>query len=178
MGAGEARGIARAGASLRRAHAATRGFAVKTALENTAGQGTGLGHTVGQLAAIMNACGDAGRLALCFDTAHGFAAGYDIRTSEGYDGLWEDVARLIGIDHVSVIHLNDARREAGSRVDRHAHIGQGTIGKAAFARIMTDPRFGAVPKIIETPKEGEMDRKNLRLLRRLASPGSRVGKKP
>jgi len=168
MGAGEARGIARVGAALRRAHAATPGLAVKTVLENTAGQGTSLGYAVSQLAAIIAASGDPDRLAMCFDTAHGFAAGYDISTSEGYAGLWEEVERLIGLERLTVIHLNDAKREVGSRIDRHAHIGQGRIGQAAFKRILVDPRFASVPKIIETPKEGDMDRRNLRLLRRLA----------
>jgi deoxyribonuclease-4 len=169
VGAGEARGITRVAAALRRAHAATPGFAVKTVLENTAGQGSSLGPTVAQLAAIMDAAGDAGRLGLCIDTAHAFAAGYDLRTPEGYSGLWDEVARLIGSARLAVVHLNDARRELGSRVDRHAHIGQGYLGRQAFARILSDPYLAAVPKIIETPKEGDMDHKNLGLLRRLAS---------
>jgi len=168
MGAGEERGLRRIASALRRAHARTSGFEVKTVLENTAGQGTGLGHRFEQLARIIDDVDAPDRLRICFDTAHAFAAGYDFRTPRGYAAFWEDVDRLIGLENLAIFHLNDSRRDVGSRVDRHAHIGRGKIGREAFGRLMRDRRFGRVPKVLETPKEGDMDRRNLALLRRLA----------
>ena len=104
------------------------------------------------------------------DTAHAFAAGYDLREAPGAEKMWGELDRTVGLSRLRVMHLNDAKREVGSRVDRHTHIGQGEIGKDSFGRLMRDPRFARVPKIIETPKVDDMDRKNLSLLRRMASP--------
>ncbi len=168
VGAGEVRGLRAVAGAIRRAHRATRGFAVRTVLENTAGQGTGLGYVFAHLAEIIDRSGERDRLGLCFDTAHGFAAGYDFTRPAGYVALWDEIDRRIGLDRLRAIHLNDAKREAGSRIDRHAHIGQGRIGKRAFGWIMRDPRFARVPKILETPKEDDMDRTNLKILRSMA----------
>ena len=170
MGAGEARGLGRIARALERVLRATQGARVFIALENTAGQGSGLGYRFEQIAALFAGVSDPGRLRICFDTAHALAAGYDFRTREGYTAMWDEIERLIGLRNLAIFHLNDSLKTAGSRVDRHTHIGRGEIGREPFAWILADPRFVAVPKVIETPKENEMDRKNLALLRRLARP--------
>jgi deoxyribonuclease-4 len=167
-GAGEKRGLRRAIAALDRVHRATRGSRVRIAIEITAGQGTSLGWRFEQVAAILAGLADGSRAAVCFDTAHALAAGYDLRTPEAYAALWERFDREIGLDRLAFFHLNDSRTPLGSRVDRHAHIGRGEIKRAPFGWILRDERFRMVPKVIETPKEDDMDRKNLALLRRLA----------
>jgi len=167
-GAGEAAGLRRVVGALDRVHRATAGSVVRTALEVTAGQGNSLGWRFEQLRAVLDRLADPVRACVCFDTAHAFAAGYDLRTPEAYASLWERFDREIGLRHLAFFHLNDSRTPLGSRVDRHAHIGRGEIGRAPFGWILRDARFRAIPKVIETPKEGDMDRKNLALLRRLA----------
>ncbi len=169
MGAGEARGLKRISGALDRIHASTKGVRAKTVIENTAGQGSNLGWRFEQLAHLAATVSDPDRVRICFDTAHAFAAGYNFRTPAAYDGLWAEIDRLVGLERVAVFHLNDSLTEAGSRVDRHAHIGQGKIGREPFGRILRDPRFRGVIKVIETPKKGDMDRRNLALLRRLAA---------
>jgi deoxyribonuclease IV len=167
-GAGEKRGLRRAIAALDRVHRATRPSRVRIAIEITAGQGTSLGWRFEQVAAILTGVADPSRVCVCFDTAHALAAGYDLRTPETYAALWDRFDREIGLEHLAFFHLNDSRTPLGSRVDRHAHIGRGEIKRAPFGWILRDERFRAVPKVIETPKEGDMDRRNLALLRRLA----------
>ena len=167
-GAGESRGLRRVIGALNRIHRATRGSAVRTGIEITAGQGTSLGWRFGQIAAILQGLKEPARACVCFDTAHAFAAGYDLRTRKAYRRLWRDFDTRIGLRHLALFHLNDSCTPLGSRVDRHAHIGRGEIGTAPFGWILTDARFRAIPKVIETPKEGGMDRRNLALLRRLA----------
>jgi deoxyribonuclease-4 len=174
MGAGDARGLRRIAGALRRIHAATSGMRVKTTIENTAGQGSALGSRLSQIARLLDASGESARLRVCFDTAHAFAAGYDFRSREQYRALWDEFEGLIGLKKLAIFHLNDSVREAGSLVDRHAHIGQGRIGRKPFGWLMTDARFRRVPKIIETPKRGGMDRSNLALLRRLAARGGPI----
>ncbi|MFP4388064.1 MAG: deoxyribonuclease IV [Desulfococcaceae bacterium] len=139
-------------------------------LETTAGQGTGVGHAFEQLGEMLNLLGWPDQVGVCLDTSHVFAAGYDIRTEAGYAETMESLDRTVGLDRLGVLHLNDSKTKLGSKVDRHAHIGRGEIGEAAFRRIMNDPRLAHVPKIIETPKgEGkddpDWDRVNLGLLR-------------
>lgn len=177
-GAGAARGLARVSAALDRVHAATRGAPVRIALEVTAGQGTSLGWRFEEIDAILGALADPARAGVCFDTAHAFAAGYDLRTPAAYDALWGHFDRVIGLPRLAFFHLNDSRTPLGSRVDRHAHIGRGEIGDAPFGWILRDPRFLAIPKVIETPKEGDMDRKNLARLRRLARGAPRRARRP
>ena len=106
---------------------------------------------------------------ICMDTCHVFAAGYDIRTEEGYAGVMEEFDQIVGLEKLEVFHFNDSKRSLGSRVDRHDHIGQGKIGKAGFRWFLNDPRLVQVPKLLETPKEneGEADRRNLKVLRSL-----------
>lgn len=169
MGAGERRGIARVARALDRVFAATADCDVAVALETTAGQGTGLGHRFSQLAEILARLASPARARICFDTAHAFAAGYELRRPEQYTALWERFDQRLGLDRLALFHFNDSRTPCGSRVDRHAHIGRGEIGSRPFGWLLADARFARVPKVLETPKENEMDRRNLRLLRRLAT---------
>ena len=120
-------------------------------LETTAGQGTNIGYTFEQIKAIIDASRYPGRLGVCIDTCHIFAAGYDIRTKESYDKTISAFDKIIGLSFLKGMHLNDAKSEFGSRVDRHASIGEGNIGSEAFRLIMTDPRLKDIPLILETP---------------------------
>jgi deoxyribonuclease-4 len=143
--------------------------AVRLLLENTAGQGSYLGHEFGHLARLLEGFDE--RVGVCFDSCHAHAAGYDLATAEGYAHTMAEFARLIGFDWLHAFHLNDCQKPCGCRVDRHAHIGAGTIGVSGFARLLQDLRFVHLPMILETPKgdDGEsMDRVNLALLRELA----------
>jgi len=146
---------------------------VDVLLENTAGQGSGLGSSFGELAEVLARSRHSGRLAVCFDTCHAFAAGHDLRTEEGHAAAFEEFERAIGIERLRLFHVNDAKVGLGSRVDRHEHIGQGGLGLAAFGRLVNDPRFADLPMVLETPKgkgDGlELDRMNLETLRRLAA---------
>ncbi len=140
---------------------------VTLCLENTAGQGSVFGHTFEQLRAIIDGtrCGD--RLAVCFDTCHAFAAGYDLRTADGFEEVLQRFDSIIGLDCLRAFHLNDSVGELGSRLDRHQHIGRGRLGKEPFAFLMKDERFRSHPGNIETPDAGGWNRKNLNLLRSL-----------
>ena len=143
---------------------------VTVLLENTAGQGSYLGSRFEELAEII-AQTPTGRFGICFDTCHAFAAGYDIASASGYDAVMNDFERLLGREMLRVFHLNDSRKGLACHVDRHEGIGNGALGLEAFRAIMTDPRFAAIPKILETPKgEDEIsgDVANLAILRRLA----------
>jgi len=172
MAAGERAGIRRIARALARALETTRqrqgARAARLALEITAGQGTSLGWRFEQLAEILGRLAHAAEARVCFDTAHAFAAGYAFRTPEDYARMWRAFDRAIGLERIAIFHCNDSLTPCGSRVDRHTHIGRGKIGGVPFAWLLNDPRFTRVPKVIETPKEGDMDRRNLALLRRLA----------
>jgi deoxyribonuclease-4 len=137
-------------------------------LETTAGQGANVGYRFDQLARIIDRVEQKKRLAVCLDTCHVFAAGYDWRPAEGYARMMDELEATVGIARLKAIHLNDSLKACGSRVDRHAHIGQGAIGAAAFRRLLRDPRLRRIPMVIETPKEGDMDSVNLAVLRKLA----------
>ena len=169
--AGPSFGIERVAEALNRVHAATPGRRVITCLETTAGQGSHLGRTFEELAAIMRLVRSISRIGACFDTCHVFAAGYDIRTPTGYRTTLQAFDRTIGLARLRVIHVNDSQGAFGSRRDRHAHIGQGGIGVEGFRALMRDPRLRAVPKILETPKgpDLEEDRANMTILRSLAT---------
>ncbi|HEY5776318.1 MAG TPA: deoxyribonuclease IV [Xanthomonadales bacterium] len=142
---------------------------VRLLLENTAGQGTYLGGDFAHLAALLEGF-DENRFGVCFDTCHAHTAGYDLSTSESYSEVMAEFDRLVGLEQIKAFHLNDCLKPCGSHVDRHTHIGQGTIGRTGFACLMQDQRFSAIPMLLETPKgdDGEMDRVNLALLRELA----------
>jgi deoxyribonuclease-4 len=147
---------------------------VQILLENTAGQGSSLGHRFEQLADLLAQIRDSDRIGVCLDTCHLFAAGYDIRTKETYAGTMREFSRRIGIRKIRAFHVNDSKKDLGSRVDRHCHIGKGCIGLDAFRFLMNDPRFQAVAKILETPKGPDMqeDLMNLATLSSLVSSGS------
>jgi deoxyribonuclease-4 len=172
MGAGEEAGLARVVRSLAAIHAATRGFRAGILLETTAGQGTCLGHRLAFFGDVLARVKEPERVGVCIDTCHLFAAGYDLRSEEGYGAAMEDLERSVGLQKLRAIHLNDSKRELGSRVDRHEHIGKGQLGLGAFRLLLNDRRCRGIPMFLETPKEGDMDRKNLATLRRLrGSPG-------
>ena len=169
LGAGEAAGIKQIVAGLDEVFVGTKRSRVRIALENTAGQGTCLGNRMEHLAAIFEGVKKPERLGVCLDTAHLFAAGFDIRTPNGWDAAIREVGSMIGLKQILAFHLNDSKTDLGSRVDRHEHIGKGKIGKEAFRRIVNDARFRRHPGCLETPKSADHheDRKNLRVLREL-----------
>lgn len=169
---GEEEGIKQIVAGLDEVFAATKKSKVRIALENTAGQGSCLGHKISHLAEIFQSSKFPKRLGVCLDTAHFFEAGYDIRTRAGWEAALKEVEELIGLDQVLAFHLNDSKTDLGSRVDRHAGIGQGKIGREAFRHIVNDPRFATHPGCLETPKSEDLheDVENLAILRLLAEP--------
>ncbi len=162
-------GLARVAAALDSAHARCAGFRVRVLLETTAGQGTTLGHRFEQLAAILQTVQQPRRLGVCLDTCHVFAAGYGLATRAEYDATFAEFDRVVGLDRLRLFHVNDSVKERGSRVDRHAGLGQGKIGLDTFRWLVTDERFADRPMILETPKEDgdvkDMDSVNLALLR-------------
>lgn len=170
MGEGVSAGISRAADSVNRIFARHPEISTRLLFETTAGQGSSVGHVFEQLARLMDGVENKDGIGICFDTCHCFAAGYDIRTREGYRQTMAAFDRVIGLRHLFVIHLNDTEKALGSRVDRHAHIGRGKIGMTAFDTIMNDRRFQCIPKIIETPKEAagkDWDAINLKRLKDL-----------
>ena len=124
---------------------------VTAVIENTAGQGTNLGFRFEQLAFIIDRVEDKSRVGVCIDTCHAYTSGYDIKTEAGFKKTFEDFDRIVGFRYLKGMHLNDSKKELGSRVDRHDSIGKGFIGLDAFRRIMNDPRFDDMPLILETP---------------------------
>ncbi len=172
----EESGLARIVEALDETHRQTRGIGAVTLLEVTAGQGSSLGHRFEHLAWILDGVQDPDRLAVCLDTCHLFAAGYPLWPEKDYKATIKELDRILGVKLVKAIHLNDSKRELGSRVDRHEHIGQGKIGLEAFRLLVNDRRFAKTPMYLETPKEVngeprglELDRMNLGVLRALVS---------
>lgn len=150
----------------------TAGFRVQILVENTAGQGSALGSSFDHLRRIVHSVNCPERMGICFDTCHAFAAGYDLRDRNGYERTFSRLNEVVGLALLKAIHLNDCKKGLGMRVDRHEHIGLGTLGIEPFRLIMNDPHFRQVPKIIETPKflDGkDMDRVNLGRLKELVS---------
>jgi deoxyribonuclease-4 len=147
-------------------------------LEHTAGQGTNLGHRFEHIASVLERLDGTPRVGVCLDTCHLLAAGYDICTREGYEQTFRDFDRIVGLDRIAAFHLNDSKKPCASRVDRHEHIGKGCLGLEPFRMLLNDPRFAALPMLIETPKlespgsrrTGDCDpwdARNLRALRKL-----------
>ncbi len=138
-------------------------------LETTAGQGTTLGRTFEEIAEIIDKTEAKSRVGVCLDTCHIFAAGYDIRTEESTTAVFDEFDRVIGLDKLQVLHLNDSKQPFASNKDRHEHIGKGEIGLPAFSAIVNDPRLVGLPGILETEKDatGDYDRMNLEVLRSL-----------
>jgi deoxyribonuclease-4 len=153
--------LARIAESIRIAHAGTEG--VTAVIENTAGQGSNLGFRFEQIARIIERVDDRNRVGVCLDTAHTFAAGYDLRTPESLTATLEEFDRIVGFDYLRGVHLNDSKAAMGSRVERHAPIGKGQIGLEPFRLIMNDSRFDGIPLILETP-ESERWAEEIRLL--------------
>jgi deoxyribonuclease-4 len=178
LNTGEEEGTRQIVAGLNEVFRATKVSTVKVALENTAGQGSCLGHKISHLADVFQRVERPERLAVCLDTAHFFAAGYDVRTPAGWDAALNEVDELIGFKHVAAFHLNDSKSDFNSRVDRHAGIGQGKIGKEAFRHIVNDARCAGLPGCLETPKSKDLheDVENLAILRSLLAPVSAASK--
>jgi deoxyribonuclease IV len=168
-GAGEDEGIKRVVESLNIAHEKTKGFKVLSVVETSAGQGTAIGYKFEHLEKIINGVDVPERMAVCVDTCHIFAAGYDIRTEQTYAASIEEFEKIIGLDRLAAFHFNDSKKELGSHGDRHEHIGKGLIGAAGFSCLMNDKRFANVPKILETPKSKDLheDVENLKVLMEL-----------
>ena len=169
MGAGEAEGLERAAESIDRVHAATRGFRARILIETSPGHGSSVCHRFESLGALLRMVADPERLGACVDTCHIFAAGYELRTEKGYAATLEALDREIGIDKVSCIHVNDSKRELGSRVDRHEYIGKGCLGLRAFRRLVNDGRLEKIPLILEISPgpRNDKNKENLEVLRSL-----------
>ena len=169
VGSGDAAGVQRVIEGLDIASARCPGLKTQILLETTAGQGTSLGHRFEHLAAIRAGVREPDRYGVCLDTCHVFAAGYPIHLREGFDATFEEFDAVIGLEYLKLFHVNDSVKPLGSRVDRHAGLGLGQIGEGAFRMLVNDPRFDALPMILETPKEGpdgeELDPINLAKLR-------------
>jgi deoxyribonuclease-4 len=171
LGAGEEAGLEKIAKSIDRVLAKIPKVKTKIALETTAGQGSCLGEKFEHFAYIIANVREPDRLCVCLDTAHVFAAGYDIGSEKAVRQTFREFDRVVGRDRLVAIHLNDSKTPRGSRVDRHEHIGRGQIGLGAFRFIMSDRRFGEIPKVLETPKGKDLaeDVVNLKKLRALAA---------
>jgi deoxyribonuclease-4 len=176
VGAGERAGMTRVARALRHvlrgrktASGAPADDKVRVLLENTAGQGTNLGHRFEQLAWMIERSGAEDRLGVCFDTCHALAAGYDIRTARSFRETFSEFDRTVGCERLKAFHLNDSKFGPGSRRDRHEHIGKGLVGLEAFRLILNDRTFRRLPMVLETPKGEDLaeDRENLSVLRSL-----------
>ena len=167
LGAGEPEGLGVLSQSLNQILDESRSATVL--LETTAGQGRNLGYRFEHLQQIISQSSQPDRLGVCFDTCHVFAAGYDLRTEENYYRTFNQFDQIVGLGQIKAFHLNDAKSEFGSRVDRHDHIGQGNIGPIAFELLVNDPRFQGRPMVIETPEMNKMHDQNLKTLRQLRS---------
>jgi len=161
MGKGKDEGLKRISSALNQIINNTPASKVKILLETTAGQGSSLGHRFEDLAELINMTEKKDRIGVCLDTCHIFAAGYDIRTRQSYEKTKKEFDRIIGINNLFVIHLNDSKRELGSKIDRHEHIGRGCIGIRAFSYIVNDPELCHIPGIIETPKGKDINGKDM-----------------
>jgi len=125
---------------------------VTAVIENTAGQGSNMGYRFEQIASIISRIRDKSRIGVCLDTAHTFASGYDLRTKAAYEETWEVFDRIVGFEYLRGVHLNDSKKDLGSRVDRHECIGKGKMGIKPFQLLMNDKRFDDIPLILETPE--------------------------
>ena len=170
MGTGVDAGISRVASGMNRLFDEDPDNPTVVLLETTAGQGTTLGRSFEELAGIIDQVENKDRVAVCFDTCHVFAAGYDLRTPETYEATMQAFDDIIGLNRLMTFHLNDSKKGLGLRTDRHAHIGEGELGLDAFRLLLTDPRFEDTPGVLETPKDDDElgDQRNMRTLRDLA----------
>ncbi len=171
LGAGEEAGLEKVATSINQVFRRIPKVKTRIALETTAGQGSCLGHKFEHLAAIIGNVREPERLCVCLDTAHVFAAGYDLTSEAGTRKTFREFERTIGLQRLVALHLNDSKTARGSRVDRHEHIGKGQIGLEAFRFIMRARRFQKIPKVLETPKGKELleDVENMKTLRELSA---------
>lgn len=175
LGGGEQPALAFVAECLREAIETTPDAAdVTLVLENTAGQGSCVGHRFEHLAELLEQTGYPERLAICIDTQHCFAAGYDLRSEEGLAAALQEFDARVGLRHLRAFHLNDSKVELGRAVDRHENLGEGAIGLAAFARLAADPRFAAVPAFLETPGGPERWQVEIATLRQAAGAAAPV----
>lgn len=126
---------------------------VTAVIENTAGQGSNVGFSFEHIAHIIHKVEDKSRVGICIDTCHTYSAGYDLKTADCYQATWKEFDEIIGLNYLKAIHLNDTKKELGSRVDRHDNVGKGLLGIEFFQRIMKDDRFNNIPFILETPDD-------------------------
>ncbi|MBN2571461.1 MAG: deoxyribonuclease IV [Ignavibacteriales bacterium] len=168
-GKGEEEGIKLIAEAINICHEKTKAFKVKSMLETTAGQGSSIGYKFEHLRKIIELVEDKNRVAVCIDTSHIFVAGYDIRTKESYNKVMKEFDKIVGLDLLKCIHMNDSKKDFATRVDRHEHIGRGYIGIEGFRNIMNDKRLLKIPKILETPKGKEQmeDLENIKVLKGL-----------
>jgi len=168
MGRGVDSGVARVARSLDHVFGLADVGSVTLLLEVTAGQGTALGDRLEQIAEMIERSKVRDRVGVCLDTCHLYAAGYDLASESGYASALRGIERTVGLGQVGAMHLNDALRPLGSRVDRHAPIGKGRLGRRTFQRLVRDPRFTRLPAVVETPGPLEVWRREIARLRRLA----------
>jgi len=178
MGQGEEAGLSAIARSLDAVLERTQGRDVMPLLEATAGQGSCLGHRFEHLAAIFDRVREPDRVGVCLDTCHLYAAGYDLASPEGYERTLRDFGRIVGLRKLKAIHLNDSKRERGSRVDRHARAGEGVMGLETFARIVNDRRFRGLPLVVETPGPLAEWKKEIARLRGLVRPEGKSRRRP
>lgn len=180
VGEGEKKGIATIAKNLNTVLWQTKGCKVRVLLENVAGQGTNIGRTWEELAAIRDRVKSPERIGFCIDTCHALTGGYDIRSKRGFEEVMASFDDIIGLEHIRAFHLNDSKKPFDSRRDRHEHIGKGEVGLAGFHALLSDARFENVPKVLETPKreDGYEDIQNLRVLRRLIRKTAAPKRKP
>ena len=132
----------------------------KILLENTAGSGSCIGSVLGQIRDIIDAVKEKDLLGLCYDTCHGFASGYDMREPVSLNGLIRDIDRVVGLNRLLLVHLNDSKGDLGAGIDRHEHIGEGKIGMKGFELFINHPSLREIPMILETPKKSDEDDMN------------------
>ncbi|OUU24465.1 MAG: hypothetical protein CBC13_03445 [Planctomycetia bacterium TMED53] len=168
VGSGVEAGIERIAVGMRESFERVPYVKTRVLLENTAGGGSTMGRSFEELRDLLAAIDTPERTGTCIDTCHMFAAGYELRTEEGYQETMKKLDKVLGARRVFALHLNDSKGDLGSHLDRHMHIGDGLIGKKGFQFVMQDDRFAGIPKILETPKVEDMDQQNLSLLKKLA----------
>lgn len=167
MGAGEQVGLKRIADSLNWVRKESGSGDVRFVLENTAGQGTVMGHSFEQIAKVIDMLDDQRNVGVCFDTCHGYVAGYDVRSSDGYERTFEIFDEVLGVEMMSAMHINDSRGKQGSHLDRHEQIGKGFLGLECFKHFMNDDRWEGIPMVLETPEGEKGYKQELKTLRSL-----------
>ena len=167
MGAGEQAGLRRVADSLNWVRGESGTKDVCFVLEITAGQGTLLGHSFEQLAKVMDMLDDQKDAGVCFDTCHAYAAGYDVKSRQGYEKTFELFDEVLGVERMRAMHLNDSKGKQGSHLDRHMQIGEGFLGLECFSHFMNDDRWDGIPMVLETPEGEKRYKQELKALRSL-----------